>query len=121
METYLLVSLILVMVLFLFLEGFLSGSEIAMVAADRKKLSSLARSSSRMDRLTLRVLKDPSWFLSTTLVGSNLAEVTNVALVTSILVSEISKMDQYEVYSQENEPCSLLPIAEKVKNDTLDQ
>ena len=87
METYLLVSLILVMVLFLFLEGFLSGSEIAMVAADRKKLSGLARSASRMDRLTLRVLKDPSWFLSTTLVGSNLAEVTNAALVTSILVS----------------------------------
>ena len=54
METYLLVSLILVMVLFLFPEGFLSGSEIAMVAADRKKLSGLARSASRIDRLTLR-------------------------------------------------------------------
>lgn len=87
METYLLVSLILVMILFLFLEGFLSGSEIAMVAADRKKLSSLARSGSRMDRLALRISKDPSWFLSTTLVGSNIAEVANAALVTSILVS----------------------------------
>jgi putative hemolysin len=87
METYLLISLILVMVLFLFFEGFLSGSEIAMVAADRKKLSGLARSGSWLDRLTLRVLKDPSWFLSTTLVGSNIAEVANAALVTSILVS----------------------------------
>ncbi|NWF54172.1 MAG: DUF21 domain-containing protein, partial [Syntrophaceae bacterium] len=87
METYILASLILVMVLFLFLEGFLSGSEIAMVAADRKKLTGLARSSSRVDRLTFRILKDPSWFLSTTLVGSNMAEVANAALVTSILVS----------------------------------
>ena len=87
METFTLVSLILVMVLFLILEGFLSGSEIAMVAADRKMLSGLERSGSRMDRLTLRVLKDPSWFLSTTLVGSNVAEVANAALVTSILVS----------------------------------
>jgi len=87
METYILISLILVMILFLFLEAFLSGSEIAMVAADRKKLSGLARSASRRDRLTLRVLKDPSWFLSTTLVGSNMAEVANAALVTSILVS----------------------------------
>ena len=57
-----------------------------MVAADRKRLSHLGRSGSRWDRLTFRVLKEPSWFLSTTLVGSNLAEVANAALVTSLLV-----------------------------------
>jgi putative hemolysin len=86
MDPYLLLTLILVMVLLLLLEGFLSGSEIAMVAADRKKLSRFAHAGSRWDRLTFRILKEPSWFLSTTLVGSNLAEVANAALVTSILM-----------------------------------
>jgi Mg2+/Co2+ transporter CorB len=84
MDPYLLLTLILVIVLWLLLAGVLSGSEIAMVAADRKKLSRFAHAGSRWDRLTFRILKEPSWFLSTTLVGSNLAEVANAALVTSI-------------------------------------
>ncbi len=86
MDYSLSVRLILIILLFLLLEGFLSGSEIAMVAADRKRLSRLQRSESRWDRLTFRILQEPSWFLSTTLVGSNLAEVANAALVTSLLV-----------------------------------
>lgn len=81
-----LLSLVIIIPLFLLLEGILSGSEIAMVAADRKRLSRLARSSSRWSRFTMRILKEPSWYLSTALVGSNLAEVANAALVTSILI-----------------------------------
>ncbi len=80
-------SLIIIIVMFVFLEGFLSGSEIALVAADRKRLRRLAKPGSRSVSWTLRILKEPSWFLSTTLVGSNLSEVTNAALVTSIFVS----------------------------------
>ena len=33
-----------------------------------------------------QVLRDPSWYLSITLAGSNLAQVANAALVTSILI-----------------------------------
>ena len=85
-----------VVLLFLFLEAFLSGSEMAMVAADRKRLSRFAHAGPRSGRLTYQVLKEPSWYLSTTLAGSNLAEVTNVALVTSILISIYgSKGDLY--------------------------
>lgn len=73
-------------IVFLFLEGFLSGSEIALVAANRKRLNYLGRSNSRVARLTHRILREPSWLLSTTLVGSNLAEVANTALVTSIFI-----------------------------------
>lgn len=87
MEIFPFLTLVFIIVLFVFLEGFLSGSEIAMVAADRKRLSRLASSGSPSASLTFRVLNEPSWFLSTTLVGSNLAEVTNAALVTSIFVS----------------------------------
>jgi len=83
----LILTLIIIIVVFIFFEGFLSGSEIAMIAADRKKLSRFAHSGPRSARLTFRILQEPSWFLSTTLIGSNLAEVANAALVTSILVS----------------------------------
>ena len=85
-----------VIILFLLLEGFLSGSEIAMVSADRKRLSRFAHAGLRSDRLTYRVLQEPSWYLSTTLAGSNLAEVANAALVTSILIGFYgSKGDLY--------------------------
>jgi putative hemolysin len=76
-----------VIILFLFLEGFLSGSEIAMVSADKKRLSRFAQAGPRSARLTYRVLQEPSWYLSTTLAGSNLAQVANAALVTSILIA----------------------------------
>jgi putative hemolysin len=86
----------LIIIGFLILEGFLSGSEIAMVAADRRRFSGLAHAKSRWSRLTFRILQEPSWFLSTTLVGSNLAEVANAALVTSILLGYYgSKGDLY--------------------------
>ncbi len=83
-------SLVLILavtiLLFLLVEGFLSGSEMAMVAADRKKLARFAHSGPRSARLTFRILQNPSWFLSAALVGSNLAEVANAALVTALLV-----------------------------------
>jgi len=82
----LIVVLALLILFFLLLEGFLSGSEMAMVAADRKKLARFAHSGPRSGRLTFRILQDPSWFLSTALVGSNLAEVANAALVTALLI-----------------------------------
>jgi len=89
-------TLAAIVILFLFLEGFLSGSEIAMVAADRKRLDRLSRTAPRLARLTSRILDEPAWYLSTTLVGSNLAEVANAALVTSILVGLYgSKGDLY--------------------------
>jgi putative hemolysin len=84
MSTFLL--LLFTILIFLFIEGFLSGSEIAMVAADRKRLGRLRESSSWGSRLTAKILEEPSWFLATALVGSNLAEVTNAVLVTAILI-----------------------------------
>jgi len=89
-------TLCAVVLLFLILEGFLSGSEIAMVSADRKRLSRFAHAGPRSGRLTYHVLKEPSWYLSTTLAGSNLAEVANAALVTSIMIGMYgSKGDLY--------------------------
>jgi len=80
-------GLAVMILFFLILEGVFSGSEITMVAADRKRLSRFAHAGPRSARLTFRILKEPSWYLSTTLVGSNLMQVTNTALVTSVLVN----------------------------------
>lgn len=81
------ITLGIVILIFLILEAFFSGAEIALVAANRKKLGSLPQSSSRLSRLTQKIIEEPSWFLATTLIGSNLMEVANTALVTSILLS----------------------------------
>lgn len=80
-------SMGLIILIFLLLEGFFSGSEIALVAANRKRLSSLPLGNSRLARLAQRITREPSWFLSTTLVGSNLMEIANTALVTSVFIS----------------------------------
>ncbi|MBI4495723.1 MAG: HlyC/CorC family transporter [Deltaproteobacteria bacterium] len=87
---------ILLILFLLFLEGFLSGSEMAIVAADRKRLGALGHGESRLTRLTRHVLEEPSWYISTALVGSNLAEVANSALLTSLLLTWYgSKGDLY--------------------------
>jgi len=85
----------LTVLLFLLLEGFLSGAEMAMVAADRKKLARFAHSGPRAARLTFRILQNPSWFLSTALMGSNLAEVANAALVTALFVSHFGAQGDF--------------------------
>ncbi len=73
-------------VLLLLLEGFFSGSEMAIIAADRQRIKNASRGDSLLARLTLRILAQPSWYLSTCLSASNLAEVANASLLTSILV-----------------------------------
>jgi len=76
-----------IMVLCLALEAFFSGSEIGIVSADRAKLLHQAQQGSRGARLALEMLKRPSWLLSTTLIGTNLAIVTNTTVATILAVT----------------------------------
>lgn len=77
---------IAIMVLCLIAEGFFSGSEIAVVSADRMKLRHQAAKGSAGARLTLEMLKNPEWLLSTTLVGTNIAVVTNTTMATALML-----------------------------------
>jgi CBS domain containing-hemolysin-like protein len=77
---------ILIMLLCLALEAFFSGSEIGVVSADRAKLLHAAENGSRGARLALQMLQKPEWLLSTTLVGTNLAIVTNTTVATIVVV-----------------------------------
>ncbi|PLY16094.1 MAG: hypothetical protein C0631_04865 [Sedimenticola sp.] len=67
---------LLVIVLFLLLKGFFSGSEIAMVSSDKLKLRHQAKMGNKGAGLVLKLFKTPDVILGTTLVGTNLATVT---------------------------------------------
>jgi len=68
-----------IMVLLLALKGFFSGSEIALVNADKIKLRHTSKQADRGAELALKMLQKPEVLLSTTLVGTNL---TSIALTT---------------------------------------
>ncbi len=67
---------LLVILVFLFLKGFFSGSEIAMVNSDKLKLRHEAKKGNQGAGLVLRLFKTPDVILGTTLVGTNVATVT---------------------------------------------
>lgn len=67
---------LLLMVFFLLLKGFFSGSEIAMVNSDKLKLRHQAKMGDRGAAQVLQLFKTPDVILGTTLVGTNIATVT---------------------------------------------
>jgi CBS domain containing-hemolysin-like protein len=69
-------------------EGFFSGSEIAMVSVNRSHLRHLVAKGSRRAQALTRVLEKPEWILSTTLVGTNLSVVTLNAVATLYVARE---------------------------------
>ncbi len=77
MEIWLIPPLI---VLCLLVEAFYAGSEIAVVSADRLKLRHMAAKGSKGAQLAMEMLRKPEHLLTTTLVGINVAIVTNSSL-----------------------------------------
>ena len=74
---------VLVFLLLLFLEGFFSGSEIAIVSADPKFIQGKGKEQ------VLKFLQSPEYLLAITLVGTNLCVVTNTALTTAFLLKAL--------------------------------
>ena len=77
---------ILIILLCLLLEGFFSGSEIGVISADQIKLRHKAAKGSKGAKLALKMLEKPEWLLSITLVGTNIAVVTNTTMVTALMI-----------------------------------
>ena len=65
----------LLLVVFLLLEGFFSGSEIAMVSANRLHLKDRAAKGHKGAILALKMLDRPEFLLGTCLIGTNLCTV----------------------------------------------
>jgi CBS domain containing-hemolysin-like protein len=74
------------MLCLLAVEAFFSGSEIAVVSADRLKLRHDAANGSKGAALALKMLERPEWLLSTTLVGTNAAIVTNTTIAAGLAI-----------------------------------
>ncbi len=83
MDILLTVSL---MVVLLFLKGFFSGSEIALVNSDKVRLNALANQGHRGSQLVLNQLRIPDTLLGTTLVGTNICTVTLTTLGTLLMI-----------------------------------
>ena len=69
------------------LEGFFSGSEIALVSADRLKLQTHAQAGHRGAGLALQMLERPAWTLGTCLVGTNLCTIAAATLAAGLVTS----------------------------------
>jgi CBS domain containing-hemolysin-like protein len=74
-----LVLALVLMAFLLLLKGFFSGSEIALVNADKIKLRHRSKHGHQGSELALKLLQKPEVLLSTTLVGTN---ITTIALTT---------------------------------------
>jgi len=77
-------------VLTILLSGFFSGSEIAFVSANRLKLEIESRKTSWTGRVVNYFVRNPETFLTTTLVGNNIANVVYATLMTLFLVAPIT-------------------------------
>jgi CBS domain containing-hemolysin-like protein len=70
----------------LLLEGFFSGSEIALVHADKIRLHARANQGQKGARLLLRLFERPDVLLTTTLVGTNISVVTLTTFGTLLMI-----------------------------------
>ncbi len=66
-------------------EGFFSGSEIAVVSADRHRLMARAKDGNLGARLALNMLGRPEFLVGTCLVGTNLSTVGGATVATVAL------------------------------------
>jgi len=74
------------MILFLLLKGFFSGSEMALVNADKIRMRHAARRGNKGARLLLKMYQRPDLMLSTTLVGTNIATVAVTTLAAMLMI-----------------------------------
>ncbi len=112
-------TLVLVVLVCVLLEGFFSGSEIAVVSADRARLSDRAAQGDSGAALALRLLADPKTLLSTTLVGTNLSVVTATVVATLYFLDAFR--GQGELYSLAVMSPTLLLFGEVVPKSFFQQ
>lgn len=77
---------LLLMVGLLILKGFFSGSEIAMVNADKVKLNAMAGKGHKGSRMVLDEFRSPEILLGTTLVGTNIATIALTTVGTLLVI-----------------------------------
>lgn len=79
-------TVILILVGCILAEGFFSGSEIALVNANKYRLALMTEEGSKRARAALRLLDQPSLFFSTTLIGTNVFVVAGSVVITLFII-----------------------------------
>ena len=80
------IALILILVVCILVEGFFSGSEIALVNADKFRLALAVDAGSRRALSALHMVKHPAKFFATTLLGTNICTVTGSVVTTLFII-----------------------------------
>ena len=86
---------ILSIAILLILQAFFAGSEIALISCDKIKIRSLAESGSRSAKLVLSAYKDVDKYLSTSLVGINLALIISTLILTFYIENNYGKSSEF--------------------------
>ncbi len=79
-------AVIIIVIFCLLLEGFFSGSELALISVNRLKLKHLSESGSKAARSVEELLDKPERIFGATSIGTNFAVVSSTAVVTAYLV-----------------------------------
>ena len=66
---------LIVVLVSLVLSAFFSGIEIAFISSDKLHIELSGQQGRRSDKIMSRFMKKPSWFITTTLIGNNVALV----------------------------------------------
>ena len=75
----------------LLMKAFFSGSEIALVSADKLKLRTAADRGDVGARLVLRLFRNPESLLATTLIGTNIATMTLSVLAAATMIGIVGR------------------------------
>lgn len=89
---------IILMLILLLLKGFFSGSEIALVNADKIKLHHRAKQGDRGAQMVLKLFETPDVLLGTTLVGTNIATVLLVTLGTLLMIKAFGEHGDFYAF-----------------------
>ena len=84
--------IILGMLVLLLLKGFFSGSEIALVDADKLKLHHKANQGNKGAAMVLKLFKTPDVLLGTTLVGTNISTVALTTIGTMLMIEHFGDL-----------------------------
>jgi CBS domain containing-hemolysin-like protein len=83
--------LIIILVICLLVEGFFSGSEMALVNADKYRLALATTGGSKRALSALHMVKHPAKFFSTTLLGTSLCTVTGTVVATLFIIERFGE------------------------------
>ncbi|MFZ0476602.1 MAG: CNNM domain-containing protein, partial [Halobacillus sp.] len=78
--------MIIAIIFLLFFSLFFSGSETALTAANKMKLQSRANNNEKKAESLLQLVSKPSEFITTILIGNNIANILLPTLVTTLAI-----------------------------------